>query len=227
MSAQEDAPVINPNAIRLWVGLVAFCLPLVLLGLTQNFGLKSLSHAYCVGGTPRDVLVGSLFAIGGFLLTYNDNEGVGLRLATKLGALCALGVALFPTACHEQGMLNTEKMHLAFAVGFFLLLVSFCFIFFRRARAKWARQGNAFALRRSWIYAACGFGMLASLVWAALGFFDVAGVYKPANSYFIAEAISMFLFGLSWFTASHLLPFLSLPGEQLRLGTGHIGRGWK
>ena len=225
MRAQLDAPAIEPKAIRLWVGLAAFFLPLMMLWLTRNVFLKSLSHAYCEGGVARDVFVGSLFAIGGFLLTYNDNEGVGLRLATKLGAMCAFGVALVPTACPEQKLVATETIHLAFAVGFFSLLVTFCVIFFRRARSKWVRKSNAFALRRSRIYAACGFGMVVMLLWAALGYFEVSGVYKPANSYFIAEAVSMFLFGFSWFTASHFLPWLCLPQEQLRFRIGRRGGG--
>lgn len=210
-----DDPAINQKTIRLLVAVVAFVLPWVLVLITRDCDLPSVSDSYCAGGLARDVFVGSLFAIGGFLLVYNDHEGYALWMATKMGGICAFGVALIPTKCDSNSVASIGEWHLMFAISFFLVLILFCGIFFYRARKKFG-GGNALARRRCWIYGVSFVGMLSMGLWALLNENAPEFVNAPPNVYFIVETACMTLFGVSWMTASHLIPCLRLPEEGMR-----------
>jgi hypothetical protein len=87
--------------LRMLVGVVGIALPFMLVfGQRLLFGDgrlgTSLSGYYHTG--VRDLFVGSLCAIGVFLLTYMAFHYVWDNVLSVVGGLAALGVALFPTA---------------------------------------------------------------------------------------------------------------------------------
>ncbi len=87
------------DRLALLVGLVAFGLPIALaIGATIGGSCfrDSISHFYHAQFLGS-VFVGLLFFIGGFLIAYSGDHWLETWGSTIAG-LCALGVALFPTA---------------------------------------------------------------------------------------------------------------------------------
>ena len=101
------------------------------------------------------------------------------------------------------------NIHTGFVAGFFLTLAYFCYGFHRRARAK----GNPEAKLRAWIYVVCGVtivGAIAVLFASKLLKLD-AGVPRIT---FFGEETALVAFGVSWLTASRVLPLLTRADER-------------
>ena len=100
----------------------------------------------------------------------------------------------------------------------FLILVYFCFVFYKRSRAK----GHTEANRRAFIYVLCGIVIIASIL---IMLFDKAtgGVLSSRilRLVFYCERAGLVAFGISWLTASRVLPVLTRSDERFSpLGTG-------
>src|SRR3989442_7994060 len=99
--AQRDADnslVISYLTLRKAIGIIGLLLPFVLsLGkiLFESSGLETSISAYYYT-SMRNVFVGSLCAIGVFLLSYRGFD-VRDEIAGKVGCLFAVLTALFPT----------------------------------------------------------------------------------------------------------------------------------
>ncbi len=118
---------LNSEGLSRWIGYCAVGLPLVMLyGVYFGwpFGrvcfAKTISHFYYTRGFG-DIFVGILFFIAIFLYNFSAKKQIDTRCATVAG-LCALGVALFPTAgapcvydmeqtLHLQARLLTDMPH--------------------------------------------------------------------------------------------------------------------
>ncbi len=90
--------------LAFFIGLVALCLPLVMLlgvlfGTCQYDSISHFYYAQFLGG----VFIGALVYLGTFLLAYRGESPRENRLASMAG-ICAMSVALFPTSkrgCEE------------------------------------------------------------------------------------------------------------------------------
>lgn len=85
---------IDHRTTKLIVGIVA----LSLASLTSAFSrtaINSISESYYQGGWSQSIFIGFLFAIAAFLLSYNGLSRPEMILS-KVAAIAALGVALFP-----------------------------------------------------------------------------------------------------------------------------------
>jgi peptidoglycan biosynthesis protein MviN/MurJ (putative lipid II flippase) len=132
-------------------------------------------------------------------------------LLSKVAALAALGVALFPCGCgtHEE---IVPYVHYISAAAMFIVLACLCGIFFKRARLKGHRE----AKWRSYIYAVCGITIV--IVIAVLAIDHFAG--DPISSRiprltFYGERAGLVAFGISWLVASRALPFITAPRERV------------
>lgn len=87
------------NSLRCGVGVIALVLPLVLaLGhfLNSNVYMQpTVSHFYYVP-VLSDIMVGSMCAVGGFLIAYRGYENSD-RLTSTVAGIAIIGVALFGT----------------------------------------------------------------------------------------------------------------------------------
>jgi hypothetical protein len=95
----DDSLVFSYLTLRKAIGWLGCALPFtVSLGALFIFrtGIQSSISNYYYTGT-RDVLVGTLWAIGFFLLSYKGYQRID-TIAGRLGCVFALGTALFPTA---------------------------------------------------------------------------------------------------------------------------------
>jgi hypothetical protein len=199
---------IDHRTIKLLVGLIA----LSLANLTSFFAgstITSISEAYHEGGLSQTIFVGFLFAIAAFLLAYN---GLSVRemVLSKVAAVAALGVALFPCKCGNREQI-IPYVHAISAATMFIVLAYFCYLFFQRARQK----GYAQAYARATIYALCGIAIVLAI--AVVVFDSLSGgalSAKVARTIFYAERTALVAFGISWLTASRVLPMLTRADER-------------
>lgn len=203
--------VLSYHRVRTALGVLGMTLPCVLIigGLTDYHRIEpSISDFYHT--TYRDIFVGTLCAIGVFLICY---RGYGRRqdeyinddwLGTVAG-VSAFGVALFPNesptaqiATMTQNLVGigiSPIFHYASAVMFFSCLAVFCL-------AKFARSAKP---RRRRIYLACGwtivlalFGIAGASAIKILGSGPVQAFVVDYGLVFWFEAVGIWAFGLSW-----------------------------
>lgn len=206
---------IDHLTIKLWVGLIAVLLPW-LVQLTAGDALPSVSGAYWAGDWPRNFFVGALIAIAALISAYNGYGKLDLVMA-KIAAIAAALTALLPSdpskavwpPCHAV-------LHNASGGLMFLILTYFCIAFFRNARTKPTRE----AKRRMAVYLLCAVALAAAIaVLLVESVLDLVlhdarlGTRFPWL-FFYAEATALTAFGVSWLTASHVLPYLNAPQER-------------
>jgi hypothetical protein len=199
-----DTLVFSYLALRKAIGILGIALPFVVsLGALIVFGTglqSSISSYYYTG--MRDVFVGTLFAIGFFLLSYKGYERAD-DIAGDLACVFAVGVALFPTTSGDTVSIAARVVgyaHLVFAAGFFLTLTYFCLFLFTKTNPN--EPPTKRKLQRNTVYRVCGYAMVACIVLMAIYSFlpsgaasTVAGL-KPV---YWLEALAILAFGVSWF----------------------------
>lgn len=199
---------IDHRTIKLLVGLIAISLASVTSYFSET-PLQSISAAYHEGRWPRDIFVGFLYAIAAFLFAYNGYSKPEM-IWSKVGAFAALGIAMFPCGCDHRAEI-IQGVHAVSAAIMFLVLTVFCWEFFRRARDKKETKANW----RSYIYAACGIVLLVSNVVLAIdGLSHGVLSSKMDRLVFYGEFAGLFAFGISWLTASRVLPFITSKSER-------------
>ena len=128
-----NALLISYVSLRLGLGVLVMLLPPVLpVGglIIKESRIESSVSAYY--HTPMgDVFVGTLCAIGVFLIAYKGYGRIDNWLGTFAGAF-VIGVALFPTdhtgASHIAE--NVGRIHISFAILFFAATAIFCIFLF-------------------------------------------------------------------------------------------------
>lgn len=199
---------IDHRTIKLLVGLIAIFLA-SLTSLFSSAEIPSISASYHEGGWARDILVGCLFAISAFLFAYNGKSKHEMVLS-KVAAIAALGVAMFPCNCSGHAEI-IRFVHGISAGVMFLILAGFCYIFLRRALAK----GHAQAKIRAVIYSVCCFAIVAAILVLAIdGFTDGSISSKIPRLIFYGENAGLIAFGVAWLTASRVLPVISAKEER-------------
>jgi len=207
VAANQDVKTVKH--LRLGVGLVGILLPILLIAGNWLAGDKvivpsSMSGSYYT--STRDLFVGSLCALGVFLIGYRHTK-VQDR-CTWFAGLCAIAVAFAPTAPTPP---KTEAhwvnyLHHAAAGALIFMLGLFCIVVFtdfsKRAGnlAQWATQTQD-SLRHhrlSGLYLLCG-----AIVFASGGLALYTGLRPTAwstgwPSLYCFEAIAVFAFGLAW-----------------------------
>lgn len=201
-------PEIDSRTIKLIVGLIALGLAPLTSALSPSV-IDSISASYYEGGWAQSIFIGFLFAIAAFLLAYNGCSWIEMALS-KLAAIAALGVALFPCVC------GTHSPPIPWAHGvasalMFGILAGFCLIFYRRALDKPYPQ----ARHRARVYAVCGLAIVLAIGVIALDWLlDGALARTIPRLVFQGEATALAAFGISWLTASHILPWINHADER-------------
>jgi len=197
---------IDHRTIKLVVGVIAITLPL-LTSFFAKAALTSISASYYEGGWSQSILIGFLFAIASFLLAYNGMSRAEM-VASKVAAIAGLGIALFPCKCEEHIEL-VPYVHGISAAVMFLILTYFCYQFFRRARSK----GHPQAKVRAAIYAVCAVVIFVSVVVLAIDRLWDGGLGIPRLTFY-GESAGLLAFGISWLTASRVLPVVTRQDER-------------
>ncbi len=209
-SKSENALVFSYLVLRKTIGLLGASFPFVLFfGAVIIFqtGIQSSISSYYYTGMG-DVFVGTLCAIGFFLLSYKGYKTAD-DVAGTLGCLFAVGMALFPTAPDNSassvaGFIG--YIHFAFAALFFLTLIYFSLFLFTKTDPLLPPTRRK--LQRNKIYRVCGYIMSLCMVIIVIYYLLPDEVVLPIEVYkpvFWLEAIAVVAFGISWLTKGETL----------------------
>jgi len=198
----KDATTLTYLTLRKAVGAIALLLPFAMAipwWLLRDHALQtSISDYYYTG--MRNLFVGSLCAIAMFLLCCRGFDRKD-EVAGMLSALCALGVALFPTTPAAPSAFQREvgRAHYAFAALLFLTLAYFCLVLFKMTAAN--RILTRKKLQRNNVYTVCGYVILGSLLAiAATKIFELKCSIVGLGPVFCFESTSLLAFGTAWLT---------------------------
>jgi hypothetical protein len=197
--------VLSYTSLRRSVGAIGVALPLVLaIGAAVLFGvdlLSSVSAYYYTG--MRGVLVGSLCAIGVFLLSYRF--GKADDLLGDVAGIAAIGLALFPTAPEGGGtgwVRVVGVVHLVFAAVFFVALAIFSLFLFTRTDGHVTPR----KLVRNVVYRVSGCVIVACLVLAVFTDLAVSDAVKAEyRPLFWLETVAVLACGVSWLVKGEAL----------------------
>ncbi len=208
--------------LRTAVGCIGMALPFVLpIGklLIDGPGLQGSISAYYYT-SMGNVLVGSMCAIGVFLLSYRYKKWD--IIACVLAGIFAIGVALFPTAPKEAATTLTGTVHNVSAGLLFVTLACMSIFLFTKTHPDQTvkphkpmeylslfvvtrtRPGvplNPRKKRRNIIYRVCGYTIFACIIF--IGIMQIKSINDQVQQYnpvFWLEAIAVFAFGFSWLT---------------------------
>ena len=199
----KDPIVLTYLALRNAVGAVALGLPFVLAipwWIVRDHMLQSSISGYYYTGM-RNLFVGSLCAIAMFMLC---NRGYDSKdwAAGILSAICALGVAFFPTAPDDFPTPREHHIgiaHYTFAALLFLTLAYFCLVLFKMSAKDRAvtRQKRL----RNVVYTVCGYVILASILMIAVfTLLNAKYLFGNVGSVFCFETTALLAFGFAWLT---------------------------
>jgi len=206
-STEKNQLVVSYMSLRQTVGWIGSLLPIaLLLGNALIFHASrpgSMSGYYYTG--MRNVFVGSLCALGVFLVAYNGYDDLD-RWITNIAGAAAIGVALFPTKPAVPHLSASQQVagdvHLACAAVTFIALGLMAFRFTRGEPAPSGPglpgQPPPFA-RDNVVYRISGATILSCVLLAALSNLLPASVTAHWPLLFIFEALAVFAFGVSWF----------------------------
>jgi len=197
----QDSLVISYLALRKAVGIIGFALPFVLVAgkaLLDSPAIQSSISGYYYTDM-RNVFVGSLCAIGVFLMSYRGYEPKD-EIAGRLASAFAIGVALFPTTPYV-GATSRDMMigilHWSFAALLFLTLSYFSLVLFTKTDPN--KQPTPQKHMRNTVYRVCGYIMLASIL--LIGVVSLPAVQPLVERLvpiFWLESIAVVTFGASW-----------------------------
>jgi hypothetical protein len=186
--------------LRRAIGIIGMALPVVLivgyLLWPAHDVLASISGYYY--SPLRGAFVGSMCAVGVFLLSYSGTEFFE-DLISDIAGVAAICVALFPTTppppvSGAQHVVAT--VHAVSACVFFGMLALFCLLRFPRAN----EDETTATVRPKWhniVYYAAGGVIVASLLLVVVSS-RIPGV-EPIHPMLILETAAIVAFGVAWF----------------------------
>lgn len=198
--------IISYKALRRLIGILGILLPLIcIVGgrlFTKDPVQQSVSLYYY--SNMRDFLVGILFAVSLFLITYKGTRVIDLIITTITG-IAGLCVAIFP--CYNEAYetirvgifqlypATSNIVHITFASLFFILLgINSLFLFTRKSDPVTPQK-----LTRNKIYIICGIIILVCFVGLVICMLTLTQQQKfESKIILILETIALLSFGISW-----------------------------
>ena len=193
--------------LRRAIGLIGALLPIAVpLGYAVSTGrwvlLASVSSYYY--SDMRNVFVGSLCAVGVFLVCYRYRRWDDL-FATLAGA-CAIGVALCPTQPANASRMATTVgvFHIVFAALFLVSMALICWFLFTLSDVPVGRRTSA-KNARNLLYRVCAVLIVVFTALAAVSSLASQSFDDTIHPLFWCEALATFSFGLAWFVKGETL----------------------
>ncbi len=174
--------------LRTGIGIIGVALPIVLIFgkmlLERHLGILDSMSAY-YQSVMRDVFVGSLWAIGIFLICYRYDHLDDL--ASTIAGVSAIVVALFPN----------PPVHQLSAACFFVILALMAIFLFRRTDQEKLKRRKQ---QRNTAYLICGIAIVLFLVLiVVVNFLPGNSWLQPLHPILVLEALASFTFGFAWF----------------------------
>lgn len=196
---QDDRTI---GRLRLGVGVIGILLPpAVPLGneILRAWGAKtlilpgSISGSYYTG--TRNVFVGSLCALGVFLICYRYNRREDYF--SSAAGVFALAVAFLPTS-PDHPTPRQEAIgiiHFACAALLLLMLATFCVLSFWDPAPTDKRYVNR-------LYLIAGASIIVFTALAGIAELTKWGTHWTFTSVYICETLAVWAFGIAWLTAA-------------------------
>lgn len=203
----QESLVLSYLGLRKAVGIIGVALPFVLaLGnmIVKGPGIeRSISSYYYTD--LGDVFVGSLCAIGVFLLSTRGYDRSD-RIAGYLACFFAVGVALFPTT-PENNATGEDKvigiLHYTSAALLFLTFAFFCFVLFTQTDKEIPTRRK---LQRNRVYRTAGSIILVCILLIILVKVPgVKAVVEQLKPVFWLESLAVITFGIAWLTKGEMI----------------------
>ncbi len=202
-SGRQDPLVFSYLTLRKAVGIIGFALPFVLAFgkmLSQGGGVQSSISGYYYTDM-RNIFVGSLCAIGVFLLSCKGYDRRD-KIAGYLACVFAIGVALFPTTPYTGATPLDKligKLHWSFAALLFLTFAYFSLRLFTQTAPDKMPTRRKF--QRNTVYRVCGYIILACIFFLAIvALPSVKALVEQLSPVFWLESLAIIAFGVSWLT---------------------------
>lgn len=206
--------------LRRTIGYLGIFLPiiLVMLSLFKFFDTEiqeSISHYYFTN--LREIFTSTLCAVAFFLICYKGNGNKSIwkndNLLTNIAGFMALGVAFIPTsplegACMKCTFINfgLEWLHYVFAAVLFLIFSVLSINVFTIGQQP-NRNIPVSIFNENHIYRFCGYSILLFIVLIPFSLFKYSTL--------VFEALSLFMFGISWLVKGRALGDQGIIGEKL------------
>ena len=207
----EEALGAAYDYLRIWIGLVAFTLPLVLvLGNWALGGTVQGSISAYYYTKMHAWFIGSQFVLGVFFLSYNYRPLARYELdnvASDVACVAMIFVAVIPTVQPEGESSFGSVLHLVSAAIVFALLAWFAAFRFTLSSGEPTGRKRT----RNTLFRVCGAVILVSLLGAALFSFVLGDAGKDWHSTLVFESIAIFAFGASWLVKGGFLGILADP----------------
>lgn len=195
--------IISYFTLRILIGSLGMLLPILLV--ISNYitnatvVIENSISDYYDNGTAGDILVGVLFVLGFFLLCYKGYNRTD-NIASSVGGVAALGVALFPTT----GNALVHSLHFVFATILFLVFIFFSLYLFRKGHANGVQ--SKLKPTRNNVYLICGIIMSLCVVSiGVLSFNKFTLIKNDYNLTFWLESMALIAFGFSWAIKGQML----------------------
>lgn len=179
------------------MGVVALALPFLLLAFGGDAPHFSISHYYHGGDTVRNILVGSLWATGIFLILFQGLSKAENR-TLSIGGVAAISVAMNPVS---QDQARTGfTLHTASALVFFACLAAVAVIFSRGRLSYVVYPPRRRALAIA--YMAAGLAMIGLPTAVAL-LHLARGGNAESDWIFWMESFAIWAFAFFWFVKTY------------------------
>ncbi len=184
--------------LRKGIGIIGVALPIVLIFgtmiLERRLGILDSMSAY-YQSVMRDVFVGSLWAIGIFLICYQYAHLDDI--ASTIAGASAILVAIFPT----------PPVHQVSAACFLSALAFFALYLFRKTDPN--TDPTPRKKQRNIVYLACGiFIVLCLVLIVVVHFLPGTSWLQPRHPLFWLEFLAIEAFGVAWFVKGETLGIL-------------------
>ena len=198
----DNDQIIPYYTLRVLIGAAGILLP-ILLVIGKLISENSLQIEYSISdyydnSTAGDILVGILFSLAFFLVSYKGYAPID-SIAANLGCVFALGVALCPTTSKN---LFVHYAHFIFAFLLFSVFIFFSIYLCRKRSPHPTKQKK----NRNKVYLVCGIIMIVCIVAIAVFEFLVAFEFKEKwHPVFWLESLALISFGFSWITKAEMV----------------------
>ena len=197
----KNDQIISYYALRVLIGAAGVLLPFLLiigkLVSENSFKIEFSVSDYYNNGTAGDFLVGILFVLGFFLMTYKGYDKLDSR-AANIACVFALGTALFPTTSSNHSI---YYLHFCFAFLLFSAFIFFSLYLFRKTGP--GRPTNQ-KKNRNRVYVVCGIVMIVCIVGIAAGMIFFKAACRTYHLVFWLESLALISFGISWITKAEV-----------------------
>ena len=185
--------------LRILIGAAGISLPILLvigkLIAENSFQLEYSISDYYDNSTAGDILVGVLFSLAFFLVSYKGYAPID-SIAANLGCAFALGVALFPTTSKNTFV---HYAHFVFVFLLFAIFIFFSLYLFRKSAPHPTKQKK----NRNKVYLLCGVLMILCIAGIAIS--EIFEIGPNLHLVFWLESIALASFGFSWITKAEVL----------------------